>query len=434
MSAAIENNRRIALGRLLGDRAATLPRGITSVCSAHPLVIEAALRRGALEDQVVLIEATCNQVNHEGGYTGMRPADFRRFVEGIASGIGFPMDRIVLGGDHLGPNPWRKLSAEDAMRRAEAMVSAYVEAGFEKIHLDTSMGCAHEPVALADERTATRAARLAAAAEKAASRSGRRPPVYIIGTEVPPPGGATHALDELEITRPEAAIRTLAVHRTAFAEAGVEAAIERVIGIVVQPGVEFGNANVAIYRPERAQSLIGALDHMPGMLFEAHSTDYQPADALAALVDGGFAILKVGPGLTFALREALYGLDAIAEAVAGAPGGESLASTMEALMLEQPGHWHAHYGGTQQERRLQRHFSYSDRIRYYWPDRRAVAAVENLFGRFDGEIPETLVSQYLGRLYPHIVSKELQPRPRALCLAAIDAALAPYAAATLAQP
>lgn len=432
MNVALEDNRRAALGQLLGGRVQTLPRGITSVCSAHPLVIEAALRRAGAEDAVVLIEATCNQVNQEGGYTGMAPRDFRGFVEGIASAIAFPIDRIILGGDHLGPNPWRKLPAEEAMARAEAMMVAYIEAGFEKIHLDTSMGCAGEPVALADELTAERAARLAQVAENAALRSGRRLPVYIIGTEVPPPGGATHALDELEVTRPEAALNTLAVHHAAFAKAGIEAALERVIGIVVQPGVEFGNANVAIYEPERARSLIGALNHMPGLIFEAHSTDYQPAEALSALVDGGFAILKVGPGLTFALREALYGLDAIAAALAGGSLPEPLPATMETIMLEAPVHWNSHYGGSPQEQRLQRHFSYSDRIRYYWPDARAITAVGSLFGRFDGDIPETLISQYLGRIYPAVVAKKVLPRPRDLCIAAIDTALAPYSAATIA--
>jgi D-tagatose-1,6-bisphosphate aldolase subunit GatZ/KbaZ len=432
MNASVEHNRNIALKKLLGNRVKALPRGITSVCSAHPLVIEAALKRAASDDAVALIEATCNQVNQDGGYTGMTPRDFRRFVENIAAAIGFPIDRLIFGGDHLGPNPWRKLPAEEAMARAEAMIAAYVEAGFEKIHLDTSMGCAGEPVALADELTAERAARLACMAEQAALRSGLRPPVYIVGTEVPPPGGATHALDELEVTRPEAVMDTLAVHRTAFAKAGIESALERVIAIVVQPGVEFGNANVVLYRPDRADGLIGALDQMPGLLFEAHSTDYQPADALAALVEGGFAILKVGPGLTFALREALYGLDAIASVLAGRVLPDAIHTTMEAVMLENPGHWNSHYGGSDEERRLQRHFSYSDRIRYYWPDEKAAAAVETLLARFEGDIPETLISQYLGRVYPAVVARKVLPRARDLCIAAIDAALEPYSAATIA--
>jgi D-tagatose-1,6-bisphosphate aldolase subunit GatZ/KbaZ len=427
---SIEENRQTALRKLFGARNLPFPHGVTSVCSAHPLVIEAALRRAGMEHRAVLIEATCNQVNQEGGYTAMTPVDFRRFIEDVAAATGFPAERIILGGDHLGPNPWRTLAAEEAMLRAMAMVTAYVEAGFEKIHLDTSMGCAGEPTALDDELTAARAARLAKAAEEAALRSGRRPPVYIIGTEVPPPGGATHALEEIEITRADAAMKPLAVHRASFAEAGLASAMERVIGIVVQPGVEFGNTDVALYKPERAKSLIRSLDDMPGLVFEAHSTDYQPAEALSALVDDGFAILKVGPGLTFALREALYGLDAIADVLAGRTPRTGLVTTMEKIMVEQPASWAGHYGGSPDEQQLQRHFSYSDRIRYYWPDPRASAAVGELFRRLPDEIPETLISQYLGRLYSDVVSKRVAPKARELCLAAIDTALAPYSGAT----
>jgi D-tagatose-bisphosphate aldolase class II non-catalytic subunit len=431
MNPAIERNRSHALALLIGDRAAAL-KGITSVCSAHPMVIEAALRRGLADKVPVLIEATCNQVNHEGGYTGMTPADFRRFVEAIAGQVGFPRDRLILGGDHLGPNPWKTLPADEAMARAEAMVTAYVAAGFVKIHLDTSMGCAGEPAALADELTASRAARLARIAESEATAADTHP-VYIVGTEVPPPGGATHVLGQIALTQPAAPGQTLAVHRAAFAEAGVEDALERVIGIVVQPGVEFGNANVAVYRSERAGALSNSLAEMPGLVFEAHSTDYQPAEALAHLVRDGFAILKVGPGLTFALREALYGLDAIAAELAGAPLQGSLHKTMEEVMTESPRHWQTHYPGSADEQRLQRHFSYSDRIRYYWPEAKAAAAVERLFARLgDDDIPETLISQYLGRLHAAVVSGALAPKPRALCLAAVDVALDPYCTATAA--
>ena len=66
----------------------------------------------------MLIEATCNQVNQDGGYTGMTPADFRAFVEGIADRVGFARERLILGGDHLGPNPWRSLPAAEALDRA----------------------------------------------------------------------------------------------------------------------------------------------------------------------------------------------------------------------------------------------------------------------------------------------------------------------------
>ena len=105
---------------------------------------------------------------------------------------------------------------------------------------------------------------------------------------------------------------------------------------------------------------------MPGLVFEAHSTDYQPPESLARLVKDGFAILKVGPGLTFALREALYALDQIAAALYPGWCEHSLMAVMEAEMVANPTYWRSHYRGDPDDQRVLRHFSYSDRIRYYW--------------------------------------------------------------------
>lgn len=398
--------------------------GITSVCSAHPDVIRAALAAGRDSGQPVLIEATCNQVNHEGGYTGMTPADFRRFVEAIASEAGFSRERLILGGDHLGPNPWKQLPAEAALEKAGAMIAAYAAAGFSKIHLDCSMGCAGEPEALDDEVVARRAAELAAIAEAHAVNR----PVYIIGTEVPVPGGASHEVDDLQVTAPEAARNTVEIHRAAFAARMLGSAFERVVGLVVQPGVEFGNANVVAYAPERARALSESLKQLPGMVFEAHSTDYQTRAALASLVRDGFAILKVGPGLTFALREALYSLDLVAAELAGTT--PRLKPTMEALMIDEPAHWSRYYHGNLAEQRLQRHFSYSDRIRYYWTHARAKTAVAELMAQLgDRPLPETLVSQYFAADLPDVRNGTLTPTAARMLQAAIQRVLSDYVAA-----
>ncbi|TCP40010.1 D-tagatose-bisphosphate aldolase, class II, non-catalytic subunit [Rhodovulum marinum] len=370
------------------------PRGITSVCSAHPLVIEAALTLARDLRRPALIEATCNQVNQDGGYTGMTPADFRAFVETIAGKVGFDPAGLILGGDHLGPNPWKHLPAAPAMDKARRMIAAFAAAGFSKLHLDTSMGCLGEPVALSDEVTAERAARLAETAE--ASGAGPLKPVYVIGTEVPVPGGAVEALDTLQITRPEAVRRTHDVHRAAFAARGLENAFDRVIALVVQPGVEFGHDDVVHYDPARARDLSESLRDLPGLVFEAHSTDYQHEAGLAALVRDGFAILKVGPWLTFALREALYGLDAVADVLDGHPPAGALMATMEQVMQDAPGHWESHYHGVPDTLWRQRHFSLSDRIRYYWPAPRAKAAVDALLARLgDRTLPWSVAGQYL---------------------------------------
>lgn len=402
--------------------------GITSICSAHPIVIEAALLEGLATGTDVLIEATCNQVNQDGGYTGMTPADFRHFVEDIAQKVGFDTQRLILGGDHLGPNPWKHLPAEQAMQKSEVMMDAFVRAGFTKIHLDTSMGCAGEPVALPDAVTAERAARLAKVSETVAAQSGFDLPVYIIGTEVPVPGGAMEEIEELELTKPEAAIETVAIHRKAFAALGLEDAFARAIGVVVQPGVEFGNENVVFYDRDKATGLSSILNEIPQFVFEAHSTDYQPVEALSALVQDGFAILKVGPGLTFALREALYGLDQIAAFLDQEPEAETLRSKMEALLLSEPKNWEKYYHGSADELRLQRHFSYSDRIRYYWPHPQAAVAVNALLKRLEGRnIPETLISQYLSTLYPAVAAGRVEPTPHALLVEAVRNVVRTYA-------
>jgi len=387
---------QVALNQLATLRAQGRPLGITSVCSAHPIVLRAALRHGRDHSSTVLIEATCNQVNHLGGYTGMTPADFAALVLRIAKEEGCPDNLIVLGGDHLGPNPWRDRVAEEAMVEAERMVAAYVDAGFRKIHLDASMGCLGEPAALDDETTAYRAARLAAVAETAARRAGGAMPVYVIGTEVPPPGGADHALTTIEPTEASAARRTIDIHRRIFAEAGLAEAFARAIGLVVQPGVEFGNHNVISYDRGRIDALKQVLEDEPQFVFEAHSTDYQGTRPLTALVEDGFPILKVGPELTFVLREALYGLDLIASDLVPDYGERPLYAAMEALMLTHPENWSRHYHGTEDEQRWLRHYSLSDRIRYYWTSEPAQSAVARLYGALAGKaVPLPLFWQHM---------------------------------------
>ena len=392
------------------------PPGITSVCSAHPLVVEAALLQASDDGTTALIEATCNQVNHLGGYTGMTPAAFRDEVHRIADRAGFSRQRIVLGGDHLGPSPWRRLPAEKAMGEAATMVASYVAAGYEKIHLDTSMGCQGEPEHVGDLIAAERAAQLAVVAEGVATAHDYKPG-YVIGTEVPTPGGALHKIEDLQPTRAEAVLETVEAHRRAFAAVGVNDAFRRIIAVVAQPGVEFDNENVVVYRPERARELSSALVEMPGLVFEAHSTDYQPLASLTSLVTDGFAVLKVGPELTFAMREALYALDYIAGELGGGEMGggrkeQSLVAAMESVMLANPGHWAAYYSGEPDWQRVLRHFSYSDRIRYYWSTPAATEAVRCLF-RHLGETgtPAPLVSQFLPTLYPPRVQWSSPARP-----------------------
>ncbi len=401
-------------------------RGICSVCSAHPRVLESAMLRHAGCATPLLFEATCNQVNQFGGYTGMTPADFRDVVQGIAERVGFARDRILLGGDHLGPFPWQHLAADEAMARAIDLVRLFVRASYEKIHLDASMPCLGDPRPLPDATIAERAARLCAVAESVA---GPRPPVYVIGTEVPTPGGAVDET-ELAVTAPEDAERAIRLHREAFAAAGLDAAWRRVIALVVQPGVEFGHDSVHDYQPARAQRLCSVLTSHPDIVFEAHSTDYQMPHALAALVRDGFAILKVGPALTFAMRQALFALAAIEEGCVGPSRLSHLRQTIEEAMLNSPGQWQKHYAGSLEEQHRLRIHSYSDRIRYYWQDAGVQLAVAKLVANLEEcGIPETVLSDFLPTQYARVRMGALENKPVPLILDAIGNALDPYLAA-----
>jgi D-tagatose-1,6-bisphosphate aldolase subunit GatZ/KbaZ len=406
-------------------------RGIYSVCSAHPWVLRAAAEQAKADESLLLIEATSNQVNQNGGYTGMRPADFRRFAEEIVDAAGFDRNRLILGGDHLGPNPWRTLAPETAMANAVEMVREYASAGFSKIHLDASMPCRGEATVLTDETIAGRAGRLCAAAEAAVAPTGLPAPIYVIGTEVPTPGGATHELQDLCVTATDAAQKTLDVHQREFAQAGLHTAWERVLALVVQPGVEFDHDSVVDYSRSKAAALSEWLRARGGtFVFEAHSTDYQRHEAYSQLVQDGFAILKVGPALTFAMREALFALATIEQQLVSPAEASCLPEVMEQTMLASPSAWKPYYEGDAEEQRRLRVYSYSDRMRYYWNDARVQPAVDRLIENLKRvDLPETMLSAHLPLQYERVREGTLARDAEALIVDKVRDVLRVYAAA-----
>ncbi|TDR73288.1 class II D-tagatose-bisphosphate aldolase, non-catalytic subunit [Paludibacterium purpuratum] len=422
-----------ALLRLRALRRQGLVSGIPSICSAHPLVLTAAMQQSLADGSPLLIEATCNQVNQFGGYTGMTPADFARFVHTLAREEGLPLSNLILGGDHLGPSPWQDEPAALAMRKAGDMVEAYVLAGFDKIHLDASMRCADDPEPLPDQCIAERAAALCLRAEQAqARRPGKQPPVYVIGTEVPTPGGATDEEQGLQPTSAEDVGLTLAISQSAFRKLGLDAAWERVVALVVQPGVEFGDASIHAYRRDTAQALVQAIANQAPWMYEAHSTDYQTPQALRELVEDRFAILKVGPALTFALREALFALELIEHELCGRDPSlqpSRLREVLDQAMRANPVHWRKHYHGNEAELAYARRFSFSDRSRYYLGDAAVMTEIERLLAATAGPLPLALLSQYRPPAFEAVRAGQIAPSGRALALHAIRQTLAHYAAA-----
>ncbi len=406
------------------------PVGLYSVCCSNAQVLLAAMQVAQRYDTLLLIEATSNQVDQFGGYTGMTPPQYRDYVLQLARDAGFPAERLVLGGDHLGPNAWQKGPADAAMANARALIAAYVAAGFHKIHLDCSMSCADDPTPLPDAIVAARSAELARIAERTAAEHGLPPPVYVIGTEVPIPGGEASLAGGLQVTTPAAAATTLAIHREAFSAPDLLPAWDRVIAMVVQPGVDFDHSSVHYYDPAAAADLSAFVEQQPRIVFEAHSTDYQTETGLHALVRDHFAILKVGPAATYAFREAVFALAMIERELLPAAQHSQLIEVLDRCMVDKPASWRSYYQGDEHELRLLRAYSLSDRSRYYWGEPAVQAALDTLVANLTAHAPpQMLLSQFMPEQLKAIEVGELQPEPLALIQHKVSLRLAEYARA-----
>ena len=379
--------------------------GVPSYCTASIPAISALMDAYAsgdmkIADRPLLIEATANQVNQFGGYTGMLPKDFATMIYRLADERDLDRAQIVLGGDHLGPLTWKDLPEAEAMSHAGELVRDFCLAGFRKIHLDTSMRLASDDPnrPLPVKVIARRGAELFKTCLDCLNDAGvsrDQFPEFIIGSEVPVPGGVSGTIDTLEVTSPDDFLSTVQEYREAIAAIGCYDYFDLICAVVVQPGVEYSDHDIAVYDPMVASPLVEALSLTPNLMFEGHSTDYQPPEALAAMVRDGVGILKVGPMITFAYREALYSLAEMEKWLMPSHKQSNLLEICEEVMCAHPQYWQSHYHGTECEKRLARHFSYSDRIRYYWTQEPIKRAVNQLMANYENIIlPPTLLAQY----------------------------------------
>ena len=405
-----------------------LTGGQVAVCSAHPQVLMAAADRARKDGALLLVETTANQVNLSGGYTGMTPADFAAYMMRLAQERDLGPWQMVIGADHLGPHIWRQLPSAEAMARARSLAQACAAAGFRKFHLDTATGCADDPSGhLPPTVAAQRAAALCQAIETSASTKPGQQPVYTIGTDVPAPGGSLEAGGRVVVTDPRHLSDELELYEKAFRQAGMEQAWQRVLAIVVQPGVDFDDFHAAPYASEAALSLSLMHERLPGiMTFEIHSADYQSPVALRHMIRDHFFLLKIGPCLTFALREALFALAHIEDALPGLDETSNLIRVMEQLMQAHPTHWRSHYAGAVHNLQYLRKYSLRDRIRYYWSQDEARRACQRLMHNLQRPIPQALIRQFLPDLSEAVTAGALTPTPQAIIQARIQAALTPY--------
>ena len=329
--------------------------GIPSFCCSNRFAIEAILEQSKRFDDKVLIEATSNQVNQFGGYIGMKPADFRNYIYQIADDMGY---------DKNNPD-YSTIKAE------------FLE--YQSCHPDA----VH--------------------------------PVFIIGSEVPIPGGAQEE-EKMHVTSPDDFVATIESYKYAFAQNGISDLFKYVIAVVVQPGVEFGDGEVHRYNRMDAFGLTEKLREYPDLLFEGHSTDYQSAQSLRQMVEDGIAILKVGPALTFAVRRGLFALAKMEdELIEDASSRSHFIQVLDDVMVENPKDWKKYYHGSEKYIALARKYSYSDRCRYYMGDTRVQKAIHTLLENLNAvDIPMGMLEQYMPIQFVKVRDGKLSKHPAAL--------------------
>lgn len=404
--------------------------GIPSICSANPYVIKATFRVAkSMDSELVLIEATSNQVNQFGGYSGLKPDDFTRLVYREAEELDFPADRILVGGDHFGPLPWSSKPAEEAMELSKQLIAEAVRASFRKLHIDTSFPLASDGKTVSPETVFTRTVDLIATAEEEFERhpDSDIPPVYVVGSDVPTPGGK---LGESGVTEPERLREDIEIFRKLLSERGFQKVWERVVGIVINHGAEFLHDRVLPYAHEKVRKLKDLIDPHPNLVFEGHSTDYQPYSVLRQMVEDGIVILKVGPALTFALREALVALYHIEELLLGGETTREKSNFLETLkeaMLGDPSHWVKHYSPSDPDLHWKLIFSFYDRSRYYLYDKKVQKSASVLVRNLrEKSVPPPLLSQYMPGQFSKVLEGRLTPDPEELILDKISERLLPY--------
>ena len=119
------------------------PSALLAVCPNSRAVTKAALLAAKEANAPLLFAATLNQVDTDGGYTEMTPAELVSFIEEEARAIDLESPTLPCL-DHGGP--WLKdthtmngLSYEETMTAVKRSLEACIDAGYELLHIDPTV-------------------------------------------------------------------------------------------------------------------------------------------------------------------------------------------------------------------------------------------------------------------------------------------------------
>ena len=207
-------------------------RSLPSFCTSNFEVIRSILLYAKLKNFPVLIECTSNQVNQQGGYTGLEPKEFRKRVKSLSKTINFKKNYLIFGADHLGPLPWKKFSKKKAFLNAKKLLNLTLKENFEKIHLDTTIRCAKEKsLSLDDVRLRFKEL------FKVIPKKNLKNLYLVAGSEVPLAGGGDikESISTLNDIKKDYSIYDKIINKSKYVKE---------FALVIEPGMSFGNFGV----------------------------------------------------------------------------------------------------------------------------------------------------------------------------------------------
>jgi D-tagatose-1,6-bisphosphate aldolase subunit GatZ/KbaZ len=407
-------------------------KGIYAVESQNPTVQEVYLRQALADGSPALFEVSAEILDPHGQSGKILPEDFIGKVKQIAVKIGFPLDRLFFGVNGLSPSLWHGESVESALKKTRAFISDIVSLGFNKLGIHAGIHLKGDPAdqLLPREVIIAREAALYQAAELAAAGlPDEEKPLYVI--DVHPGQGMIEG--KKDMVRKEDVENTVDRFALTAAAAGLPEIKERLLAARVFLGPGYDSEKVIPFDSSLLKKLSGCVYGYKPVIFEALQTDFQPQMVLDQLVDNHFALLSVGPELTYTMREALFSLAIMEnETMIGKPGVylSNFIIELDRAMQSAPQHWQKYYTGNGFEQLVARKYSLYDRSRFYWEDKEVRKTKKRLFDNLmEYPVPLTVLRQFMPYQYERVAAGELENKPDALVMDAVRRALCRYSCA-----
>ena len=340
-----------------------LKHSLPSFCSSNFDVLKSIMIFAKYQNFPVLIESTSNQVNQYGGYSGLKPFQFEKKIRRLAKFIKLNNKSLMIGGDHLGPLPWKDLDEATAMKNSKKLVKDCLKAKYEKIHIDTAIICRgekkidrHTVIQRCDEILSV------------FSKKDFDNVFLVIGTEVPFAGGG-HAIKSSPTTF-ESIKEEIDLYSTILKK-------KKKFALVIEPGIGFGNFSVIQAKLKNfGKRLIFSKKN--NFVYEAHSSDYQKISSLKKLVKNNFKFLKIGPELTYFYAKSIFKMEEF-EKKSYKNNFSNIKNIILKEMKNNNSYWIDYYKAKKKKLDNLKFNSYLDRLRYYWSSKNILNSKKKLF-------------------------------------------------------